>query len=183
MHPSIVMVSALCGAALIAGCDVARTPVAPAADEAPASALSLGASGARATGSGHFTSGGELRTFAFSAIGRPDGSAAGQFQIVIHAIDRFLHVGVTCMTVRNDTAWVAGVIERTNHEAIQVGTVSYFWAVDHGEGDGVVDEVSIARINDRPGEDRRFCAITPDEAFSGLPGRDVEHGNVQISGS
>ena len=87
------------------------------------------------------------------------------------------------MTVRNDTAWVAGIIRQTNHPVLVPGRVSYFWAVDGGEGEGAIDKVSIARINDEPGEDRRFCRITPDEAFSRLPGVIVEHGNVQISGS
>ena len=166
--------------AIIAGCGSPDDLVGVAAPEA--GALSVSAGPATATGSGHFTSGGELRSFALSAVGRDDGSASGEYQIVIHAIDRFLHVGVTCMVVRNDTAWVAGIITKTNHPAIIEGTVSYFWAVDGGEGEGAVDKVSIARINDRLGEDRRFCSLTPDEAFSGLPGRVVEKGNVQISG-
>lgn len=135
---------------------------------------------ASATGSGHYPSGGELRTLAFSAVAGEDGSASGEYQVTLHAIDRFFHVSVTCLVVRNDTAWIAGVIDRTNHPAIVPGRVSYFWAVDNGEGDGAVDIVSTARINDPPGEDRRFCSLTPDAAFSGLPGNAIQHGNVQV---
>jgi hypothetical protein len=169
---------------IASGCDSSRTPVGigpglePDGNVLPSTAVSAGA-----TGSGHYMSGGELRTFAFSAVGKADGSASGQYEIVIHAIDRFLHVGVTCMVVRNDTAWVAGIIERTNHPAIIEGSVSYFWAVDGGEGADAVDKVSTARINDAAGEDRRFCSLTPDEAFSGLPGNVVLKGNVQVRGN
>lgn len=137
---------------------------------------------ASATGSGHYTSGGELRTLGFSAVRRADGSVSGEYHVVIHAVDRFFHVSVTCLSVRNDTAWIAGIVDRTDHPVIREGTVSYFWAVDGGEGPDAVDKVSTARINDRPGEDQRFCTLMPDEAFSGLPGNVVEHGNVQVRG-
>jgi hypothetical protein len=168
---------------LAAGCESSSEPIAPSsALESAANIVPASAVAATATGSGHYMSGGELRTFAFSAVGREDGSASGQYEIVIHAIDRFLHVDVTCMVVRNDTAWVAGIIDRTNHPAIIEGSVSYFWAVDNGEGAGVVEKVSTARINDRVGEDQRFCSLTPDEAFSGLPGNVILHGNVQVQG-
>lgn len=167
---------------LLAACD---SPAAPAGD-APAAAASAVATPAgvvaSATGSGHYTSGGELRTLAFSATRRADGSASGQYEVVIHAADAYFHVGVTCLSVRNDTAWIAGTITGTNHPVIRTGTVSYFWAVDGGEGPDAVDVVSTARINDRPGEDQRFCSLMPDEAFSGLPGHVVEHGNVQVTG-
>lgn len=166
-------------------CESPAGPVATAAVPEMAAAL-LGEPGsgvaASLTGSGHYTSGGELRTLSVSAVRRADGSVAGEYHVTIHAIDSFLHVGVTCLSVRNDTAWVAGVIESTNHPAIVEGTVSYFWAVDGGEGAGSMDVVSTARINDRPGEDQRFCSLMPDEDFSGLPGNVVEHGTVQVRG-
>lgn len=183
---SIRRAALLLTSVVVAACE---QPVGPFADEGPGLepdgslapfAAATSAVIASATGSGHFTSGGELRTLAFTAVRRADGSVSGQYQVVIHAIDRFLHVSVTCLSVRNDTAWIAGVIDRTNHPVIQEGTVSYFWAVDGGEGAGAEDKVSIARINDRLGEDQRFCSLMPDEEFSGLPGRVVEHGNVQV---
>jgi hypothetical protein len=164
-----------------------ETPAEPGADpgaDLPDAVVSLADQGvvASATGSGHYTSGGELRTLSFNAVKRVDGSVSGKFHVTIHAIDRFFHVNVTCLSVRNDTAWVAGIIDKTDHPVIQEGTVSYFWAVDGGEGAGTTDKVSVARINDRLGEDQRFCGLMPDEAFSGLPGQVVEHGNVQVRG-
>lgn len=133
-----------------------------------------------ANGSGHYFSGGEQRTFAFSAISHANGSVSGQFQIVIHAIDRYIQADVTCVTVRNDTAWVGGVVSKTNHPAVIPGRVSYFWTVDGGEGPGAEDKVSTARINDAVGQDAAFCALTPDEEFSRLPGNIVQRGNVQV---
>lgn len=168
------------------GCDPGDDVLRPSAEgpglEPDGAALPAAGVVASATGSGHYTSGGELRTLGFSAVRRADGSVSGQYQVVIHAIDRSFHVGVTCLSVRNDTAWIAGIIERTDHPVIREGTVSYFWVADGGEGPGAVDKVSTARINDRPGEDQRFCSLMPDEAFSGLPGNVVEHGNVQVRG-
>ena len=176
MESRIVRTSLLVGV-LLAGCSEATT-TAPRVDATAADVP--GPIVRSATGSGHFESGGELRTFTFAAAGRADGSATGEYHITIHAIDRYFHASVTCMRVRNDTAWVAGVIDSTNHPAIQVGTVTYFWAVDGGEGEGTTDVVSLARINDAAGQDQVFCDLTPDEQFSGLPGRVVENGNVQV---
>ena len=166
----------LASVTLLAACEAGTDPTAPSA--APAAAVT--AAPTSATGSGHYFSGGEMRTFAFSAVEHRDGSASGQFEIVIHAIDRHIQASVTCVRVRNDTAWVAGVVTKTNHPAVIVGRVSYFWAVDGGEGAGAEDKVSTARINDRVGEDARFCALMPDEQFSGLPGNVVLRGNVQV---
>jgi hypothetical protein len=165
---------------LVAGLSAcADTNAGPTTPIEPAAVVTGGVTGS-ATGSGHYTSGGELRTLGFSAVAHADGSASGEYQVTIHAIDRFFHVSVTCLVVRNDTAWVAGIIDRTNHPVIVPGTVSYFWMFDDGEGPDAVDEVSTARINDVPGADRQFCTLTPDEAFSGLPGNEIEHGNVQV---
>ena len=85
------------------------------------------------------------------------------------------------MAVRNDTAWVAGIIDRTNHPAVIVGRVSYFWTVDNGEGQDTPDKMSTARINDAAGQDQVFCGLKPTEQFSGLPGNVLVHGNVQVN--
>ncbi|HSA57338.1 MAG TPA: hypothetical protein VLE53_16625 [Gemmatimonadaceae bacterium] len=172
-------------AAAVAACDTPSSPTLVTAAATPlisgAPALAQGVV-ASAAGSAHYFSGGELRTMGFSAVAMEDGTASGEYQINIHAIDRYLHVTVTCMVVRNDTAWVAGIIDRTNHPAIVPGTVSYFWTVDNGEQSGVPDEMSTARINDAAGQDQVFCGLTPDEQFSGLPGNVLVHGNVQVRG-
>lgn len=172
----------VCCAVLLLGCESALEPRAEGPGLEPDGSRALSGVVASATGSGHYTDRGELRTLTFSAVRHADGSVRGQYEVVLHASDRFFHVSVTCLSVRNDTAWIAGIVDRTNHPVIREGTVSYFWAVDGGEGAEATDKVSVARINDRPGEDQRFCSLMPDEDFSGLPGRVVEHGNVQVRG-
>jgi hypothetical protein len=137
---------------------------------------------ASAVGSAHYMSGGELRTMSFSAVSREDGTAQGEFHVTIHAIDRFFHVNVTCLAVRNDTAWVAGIIDQTNHPAVIPGRVSYFWTTDKGEGGTTLEKMSTARINDAAGQDQVFCGLKPSESFSGLPGNTLIHGNVQVRG-
>jgi hypothetical protein len=129
-----------------------------------------------ATGSGHYTAGDEIRTFAFSATKRADGSVSGQYQINVHASDLFFHVAVTCMDVVGNTAWVAGIITKASGPPVVEGTVSYFYATDGGEGPDAVDIVSVARINDRPEAAEEFCTQHPRV----LPPRVVEQGNVQV---
>jgi hypothetical protein len=175
MHRRFVGMLVACAG--IVACDAASTPTRVLAPGKPLRSQGIVAS---ATGSAHYMSGGELRTMAFNAVGKEDGTASGEYQINIHAIDRFLHVSVTCMRVRNDTAWVAGIIDRTNHPAIIPGTVSYFWTTDKGEGEGTVEKMSTARINDAAGQDQVFCNLQPSEQFSGLPGNVLLHGNVQV---
>lgn len=178
-HPRTILPTLLLAA--LAACDSPADP-GPAADPALSRHPVEAGVVASATGSGHYTSGGELRTLAFTATRRADGTVNGEYQVNIHAIDAYFHVAVTCLSARNDTAWIAGIITGTDHPVIREGTVSYFWAVDGGEGHGATDVVSTARINDRLGEDQRFCSLMPDEDFSGLPGHVVEHGNVQVQG-
>jgi hypothetical protein len=172
-----------CGAIGTLAC-AERDPIALDSTVAPDGLVAYNTSAAppSATGSGHTLAGGAPRTFAFSAVSRADGSAAGNYEIVIHAIGAFFMVDVTCMRVLGNKAWVAGIIRKSNNPAVREGTVSYFWTIDGGEGPTAVDIVSTARINDPLGEDQRFCSLMPDEATSGLPGNVVLRGNVQVRG-
>lgn len=80
------------------------------------------------------------------------------------------------MSVVGNKGFVAGHIVETNIATVVVGSVSYFWAVDNGEGGDAQDVVSIARINDRQGADVEFCTTRP-ERLAAIP---VEFGNVQV---
>ena len=129
------------------------------------------------TGSGHIEAGDGLRNFTFHAIKRPDGSVEGSYRILRTDLSTEFAVDVTCLTVVGNRAWVAGIISYADSPGVLVGTVSYFYAIDNGEGDGASpDIVSLARINDRAGEDQLFCTILP----TILPPRAVQLGNVQI---
>ena len=130
-----------------------------------------------ASGSGHVPFGSGLREFTFHAKDNGDGTATGGYKIELTALGLFFEVDVTCMAIEGNTAWVAGHISATNAGFVEVGTVSYFYATDNGEGAGApVDVVSTARINDVAGEDIEFCADRP-LLLQSFP---IEQGNVQI---
>jgi hypothetical protein len=173
MH-RMLSITAAVGTAVLLGCEPSSLrPITP-TDEALRNA---GAGVVQsATGSGHYTTGGEIRTLAFSAVKRADGSVSGEYQINVHASDLFFHVTVTCMDVVGNTAWIAGIIDKASGPPVVEGTVSYFYAIDGGEGPDAVDIVSVARINDRPESAQEFCTQHP----MVLPPRTVEKGNVQV---
>ncbi|MEO7769672.1 MAG: hypothetical protein ABIX19_01495 [Gemmatimonadaceae bacterium] len=146
---------------------------------APATALHSSANaGHHVTGSGHVPIGmtDDLREFTFHAIEHPDGSVTGSYKVERTDTGAYFIVDVTCMSVVKNTAWIAGRISETNTASVRVGTVSYFWAEDGGEGADAQDIVSNARINDRDGADVDFCNTRPTR----LAPLRVEMGNVQI---
>jgi hypothetical protein len=128
------------------------------------------------TGSGHVPSGTGLREFTFHATRKVDGSVHGSYKIEFTGTGLYFVVSLTCMAVEGNTGWLAGIISETNWSVIQVGTVSYFYATDNGEGGDVPDQVSSARINDRDGEDLVFCSERP----LLLPSFAIQNGNVQV---
>lgn len=134
---------------------------------------------ASAVGSAHREAGGKPVLLNFRAIQRDDGTVEGSYyyQSVFNHVQ--IHVDVTCMTVvEGNKAWIAGIISESNIPVL-VGTVSYFYTFDNGEGaDADADVVSLVRALDPPGEDLRFC----DELPTGLPDHEVLHGNVNVTG-
>jgi hypothetical protein len=129
-----------------------------------------------ASGSGHVPFASGLREFTFHAVQAPDGTVQGSYKIELTSLGLYFTVDVSCMAIEGNTAWVAGHISDTNAGFIQVGTVSYFYAIDNGEGADATDVVSTARINDIAGEDQLFCADRP-LLLDSFP---IEQGNVQI---
>jgi hypothetical protein len=129
------------------------------------------------TGSGHIDAGDGVRNFTFHAVLRPDGSVSGSYQILRTDLGTEFSVDVTCLSIVGNQAWIGGIIASTNDPVVRVGTVSYFYAIDNGEGSDVpADIVSLARINDLAGRDVEFCTTRP----TLLPPRTVQMGNVQI---
>ena len=123
-----------------------------------------------ARGSGHFHIGEALRTFAFTAKSRGDGTAQGQFQIHNRSIPAKDHGTVTCLVVDGNQAWIGGVITHsTVPERIGLGRV---WRViDNGEGSGSPpDQVTISDI--LPPE---ACRLRPFQ-----PPENIEAGNIQV---
>jgi hypothetical protein len=133
---------------------------------------------ASAMGAGHRDSRGLPIVHNFHARLLEDGSSDGQYYYREVASGVWIRVQVTCMSTANgDQAWIAGIITGSSIPAL-VGTVSYFFTFDNGEGTGTPDVISRPRAGDIAGEDTRFCEEQPVL----LGSSDVLHGNVQVSG-
>jgi hypothetical protein len=143
---------------------------------APTVALSTGV-GHMATGSGIIDAGEGLRNLTFHAVQNPNGSVSGSYRILRTDLSTEFAVDVTCLTVVGNQAWIGGRISFADSPGIVVGTISYFYAIDNGEGEAAAaDLISLARVNDREGEDLLFCRDRP----TLLPSRVVQYGNVQV---
>lgn len=111
----------------------------------------------------------------FSVKEFADGSVDGWFHYAAGGVD--LRVGVTCMTVVGEKAWIAGIIEKSTVGF--VGHVSYFYTFDNGRGErSDPDIVSQVRVEATPGvgEAQRFC----DELPELLTPHEVVDGNVVV---
>lgn len=169
--------------AALAGCDTSTQPVELGSTLDPDGSVVAAETAvvASAIGSAHRKDDvlGKPIILSFSAIKRDDGTVQGSYyyQSVFNHVQ--IHVDVTCMTVADgNKAWVAGIISKSNIPVL-VGTVSYFYTFDNGEGaNAEADVVSLVRALDPPGEDQRFC----DELPTGLPNAEVLHGNVNVTG-
>lgn len=134
---------------------------------------------ARVTGSAHREPLGTPVILSFSAIQRADGSVNGEYTYHDVGGGVRIRVDVTCMTVQGNRGWVAGVIVAgTPNVANLIGTVSYFYATDNGEGAGDTDEVSLVRAGDVAEAAEEFCTELPEL----LPNREVLRGNVNVTG-
>ena len=166
-------------AAISAAACSQNLPTAPGNPPAPAASTSVtGGAGPVVTGSAHtLSAGGELRAVAFNAVALPDGSASGEAQINVQSIDAWWHTRIECLAVVGNRAFLGGTIAEASDARIRVGTKSYFWVEDHGEGAGApADRVSLAGVNETPEGLEDFCGLVQNL----LPGLDVLRGNVQI---
>ena len=163
---TISAVAALSVVSILA-CDSAVQPEAPTPDFAR-----RGKVVEKVTGSGHFTRGGQLRTFSFSAVKRADGTVTGEWQRFARAIGAKAHGDVTCFTIDGNQAWLGGVVERTTTIPGEVR-----WTViDNGEGaNSAPDQISLQGVGGGPGSADASCAAQlPRTMF------DIEKGNIQI---
>ncbi len=127
-------------------------------------------------GSGFVTAGTGLRVVTVDAES-VNGVADGQYTVELTGPGLFFTVDVSCLVAERNTAWIAGHISDTNAGGIQIGSVSYFYAIDNGEEKkNRPDVVSSARINDVAGEDEAFCR----DRLLLLPELPLEGGDVEI---
>jgi hypothetical protein len=133
---------------------------------------------ARASGSGHFTSGGELRTFTFNAIRRADGTVSGEWEVISRAgAGARLHGDVLCLAINGNQAWIGTRIESATNPVVIIGSEGGFRVVDNGEGaNEPPDAASLAFFNGAAGFAQNYC----DAMAANPPLNPVEHGNLQV---
>jgi hypothetical protein len=125
-----------------------------------------------ARGGGYFHVATALRTFAFTAKNRADGSTQGQYQVDNRDVSGSREHGtVTCLEVDGNQAWIGGVI---THSSIpgREGTPRIFRVVDRGEGSGAPPDQASLLLVAAAGE---TCHGRPL-----LPLEDLEGGNIQV---
>jgi len=138
--------------------------------------LAKGAVVQSVTGSGHFTVGGALRTFAFTARRHTDGSVSGEYQGVRHDLGVAWHGNITCFTIIGTQAWLGGIAESSGGVVIP-GTEASWRVVDNGEGQNAPpDQITLQGVNLPPGAAAAYCAATP----AGGVLASVEDGNIQV---
>lgn len=128
-----------------------------------------------ARGGGHWHIGDALRTFAFTAKNRSDGTTQGQYQVDNRDVSGSREHGtVTCLEVDGNEAWIGGVITASSIPGRE-GTPRVFRVVDRGEGSGdPPDQASPLIVVP---DSRLICRARPTE---GLPLQDLEGGNIQV---
>jgi hypothetical protein len=160
---------------LVAACDRPASPTQPIALRSSAN-LEAGVVQS-ATGAAHRLSGDEMFILSFEANKLANGTVHGRYHVDLMASGVSFDVRVTCLSVVDNIAWVGGIIEKVNGPLVREGTVSYFYAIDKGEGEGApADIVSGIRINDLAGRDEVFCTERP----LLLSSRPIEFGNIQV---
>lgn len=159
-----------------AGCSSgSRTPGTPTPVPVADSSQSVGVV-ASATGAAHRIREGEVWVLTFTAQKRADGSVNGYAHVDRKDLEVAFDIDVTCMSVADNVAWIAGIIRNQRGDLARNGTVSYFYVTDNGEGSGVPDRASAVRLNDQDGEDQVFCTERP----VALPDSEIAFGNVQV---
>jgi hypothetical protein len=93
------------------------------------------------------------------------GQATGSYRVEFTATGLYWVTTVSCVSIDEKTAWVAGHITETNIPTLILGRVSYFYVTDNGKPHPVnevpADVISTAKINDPLGEDVVFCTDHP----------------------
>jgi hypothetical protein len=130
---------------------------------------------ASATGSGHITQNGSLRTFAFTAKLYEDGTAQGEAEVLNHVNHRTVHIEVDCLRVAGNRAYIGGRIRNATNSALENQRV-LFSVEDNGEGaNDPPDRISLVVVLDP--EDP---TCTDPETNGLIPNRAVERGNIQV---
>jgi hypothetical protein len=168
--------TAILCAAVLAGCDSGLEPTATTAPGPPLFNQGSGPVVQSATGAGHFTVGGELRTFSFTALKYADGSVQGEYELFSRLTGARIHGDVTCLTVVGNRAWIGGRQEHGT-EQFTPGLENGFRVVDNGEGaNDPPDQMSLMFVNAPPGFAQNYCNFMPPAPAL----NPIEAGNIQV---
>jgi hypothetical protein len=168
-------------AMVLAACDGGSAPPATVARaSAEPTTLSQGSGPVvqSATGAGHFTVGGDLRTFSFTALKYADGTVQGQYELFSRSAGTRIHGDVVCLSVVGNHAWVGGSQDHSIDDvAFPPGLENGFQTVDNGEGTSdPPDQLSLMFINAPAGFAQAYCDAQADAP----PLNDIEGGNIQV---
>jgi hypothetical protein len=129
-----------------------------------------------ATGAGHFTVGGELRTFSFTALKYADGTVEGEYELKSRLTGARIHGDVTCLSVVGNLAWIGGRQENAS-DGFPPGLENGFRVADNGEGaNDPPDQMSLMFVNAPPGFAQAYCNARPPAP----PLNPIESGNIQV---
>ena len=126
---------------------------------------------ASATGSGHVTINGSLRTFAFTVHRDASGTASGQLEVNNRDLGIRSHARLNCLNIVGNTAIISGQVSDSTSAAWED---AYVWlkVVDNGEGSKApADKLTLV------------FAVAPTftcDLDASVPYLDVEKGNIQI---
>jgi hypothetical protein len=125
-----------------------------------------------ATGSGHRISGGEFRSFSFSAVRYADGSARGEAQVYPRSLDAFAHIAIDCLAVTGNVAHMSGVVTHTSDPTVFIpGEQVHFAVEDRGEGNSALPD----RVTGIPANEPLTCNDALPSPFN-----PIVRGNVQV---
>lgn len=142
---------------------------------APIATQSNGNVSSQVNGSGHFTWGGELRTFTFNAREHADGTVAGNWQFYNRAYDSKANGRITCMQEHDGITYIGGFMKKGDRSGEPNNEIG-FRVVDNGEGNNSpTDQVSLMFVGGGNGFAQHYCngnILAPALI-------DIEAGNIQ----
>ncbi len=131
---------------------------------------------AQASGAGHITIGGDLRTFSFTAQRDSDNNSRGQAELHNRSTDSSIHMKLNCLSVSGNVATMSGVVTGSNVTGAPFGEGNPVWfrVVDNGEGaDAPPDLISLVFFFFGP----PGLPCTSPLANATIP---IEGGNIQV---
>jgi hypothetical protein len=132
---------------------------------------------ASANGAGQITSGGEWRTFSFTAQKDSSNISSGQAELFSRASNLRVHMDIDCLKVVGNTATMSGTVTLVsdNVSGITVGLPIWFRVVDNGSGaDSPPDLISrVGFFSGPPGVPCTDGTVLP----ANIP---IEAGNITV---